>query len=166
MSEYQAQVNGIFLAPDKGEPMVSHLQVLAVAGSGLEGDGIPDRYAIGRGAFSQVGDRIRHVTLISQQDIDIANSSLEVSFLPIETRRNILIDGMSAERLLGVRFHVGGAALEGVSICDPCARPDKLADKKGFKTAFKGESGELAGIRAAILGSGHISIGDAIIIDL
>ncbi len=140
--------------------MQYHSMVAAIAGVGLEGDGFLDRYAAGTGAFSKSKDeKIRHVTIISQEEIDFANAVLDEPFDASETRRNIVIQGLTAERLLGVRFEIGTVALEGVSICDPCKRPDLLSGKAGFKDAF---AGEFAGIRAAILSSGGVSVGSPI----
>ena len=148
------RVAEIYIARDKAMPMEYQAMVRAIEGVGLEGENFRDRYATGQGAFSNTKeDKIRHVTLISQEDIDVANSGLEEPFLPYETRRNIVIEGIPSERLLGVRFEIGHVLLEGVSICDPCVRPEKLAGKSGFKSGF---AGSLGGIRAAILSTGLI----------
>jgi MOSC domain-containing protein YiiM len=161
------KITALYVAKDKGEPMQYHSMVKAIAGVGLEGDGFLDRYAAGKGAFSNAKqEKVRHVTIISQDDIDFANIGLEVPFQPHDTRRNIVIEGLSAERLLGRRFEIGTVALEGTSICDPCKRPDLLSGKVGFMDVFQGERGELAGIRAAILSTGVLTVGNEIFYEL
>jgi MOSC domain-containing protein YiiM len=47
----------------------------------------------------------------------------------------------------------------GEELCDPCERPSKLANKKGFLKAYDNNGG----IRAQVLDSGEITIGDLLV---
>jgi MOSC domain-containing protein YiiM len=106
--------------------------------------------------------KIRHVTLIAQEDIDAANIDLKtigmLPFDPIETRRNILTQGVALNSLVGKSFFVGNVRMQGIERADPCMRPGALVRKRGFPEAFAGRGG----LRAQVLVNGRISIEDLI----
>ena len=141
----------IFICPEKGMPMQSVSQVHAIAGVGLEGD----RYALGTGAYSKSKPpKIRHATLISLEEIYNANLELTMLYTPEETRRNIVVFGVSLNSLVGQEFLVDEVRVRGVELCEPCDRPDILSGKKGFKKAFTNRGG----LRIEILSSGIIRV--------
>ena len=155
-----ASVRHIFIAPFAGEPMQEVQEVFAIAGVGLVGD----RYACKRGIFSSLRKTAcRHATLISLEALELANAQLPVPFLPSETRRNIIIEGISAQELndlsAGKPFRIGAALVRGVELCDPCSHPSKLSGKPGFKKAFRNRGG----LRIKILRSGQIKTGDELV---
>jgi MOSC domain-containing protein YiiM len=155
MTELQPRVTAIFISPDKGIPMQSQERINAIAGIGLEGD----RYARGTGAYSKSKrEVIRHVSLVSQEAIDAANTANGTTFTAAETRRNILTEGIDLNELVGQEFSVGGVRMKGVGLCDPCARPSALSGKPGFEPAFR----QRGGLRAEILTDGDIILGDTI----
>src|SRR5262245_53861388 len=130
------------------------VSVMALAGKGLEGD----RYALGTGTYSKSPRDIRrHATLICIDDIEIARRA-GGEFHSEETRRNIVIDGISVadtNALVGKTFRLGGALVKAVEICLPCERPSMLYKKPGFKEKF--EQG--GGLRVEILEDGRIAKG-------
>ncbi len=145
----------IFVCPKGGAPMQSVDSVLAIAGKGLYGD----RYATGDGAFSRARmGTIRHVSLISLEAIEEANTNSSFIFFPKNTRRNIVTLGADLNRLVGKEFVIGSVRLRGVELCDPCDRPSALSKKPGFKEAFLGKGG----LRAEIVEEGIITVGDPI----
>lgn len=149
------QVTHIFISPNEGEQMQELQTVKAIEQLGLEGD----RYAGERGAWSKSKRKvIRQVSLIEQEAIDRANASLQIHFLPGETRRNIVVSDFPLNGLIGKEFMVGNVRMRGVELCDPCQRPSKLAGKSGFEESFAG----YGGLRAEILTTGQISVGDTI----
>jgi MOSC domain-containing protein YiiM len=147
------KVINIFLAPNGGAPMESVNEVLAEAGKGLVGD----RYHAGTGSFVKKVKNVvgkRQVTLINLSAFPGSN------FLPRETRRNILTEGVELMWLIGREFKIGEATFRGVKYCDPCSRPSKLAHKHhDFKDAFH----DKGGLIAEVLESGLIRIGDDIV---
>lgn len=148
-------VSAIYTAPRMGIEMVPTDQVMAIAGKGLEGD----RYAEGLGAYSRSKvPKVRHVSLIAREAIKAANDSLEVPYDEAETRRNIITDGVELDDLIGEEFVVGYVVMRGVEACDPCKRPEKLSGKEGFEAAFR----DLGGIRAEVLTTGRLAVGDSI----
>jgi MOSC domain-containing protein YiiM len=148
----------IFVAHDKGLPMREVWIGRARVGLGL----YPDRYSEGKGAFSGSPRAvIRHVSLIDVEAIRRANLAAEVPFLPEETRRNVLTEGLDLNALVGKAFRLGSRVLmRGVELCDPCDRPGVLAGKKGFKEAFR----NMGGLRAEIIVGGRFRRGDPIIL--
>lgn len=151
------KVLALYVSPEKGRAMEVRTSVYALAGIGLEGD----RYALGQGAFSDAKRAtVRHVSLISQEAIDEANAMLERPFDRSETRRNIVTQGADLNALVGKEFLVGPVRMRGIELCDPCQRPSKLAGKEGFEKAFPMRGG----LRAEILSSGPIAVGDGIIV--
>ncbi len=137
-------------------------KVTAIAGVGLSGD----RYAKGTGAFSKnIKETKRQVTLISHDAIESANAVLAHEllppFLPSETRRNIVVKGISVEELralVGKTFKIGEVSMRGVEECVPCQRPSKLSGKQWFKKMF--ENG--GGLCVEILTGGTIKTGDRV----
>jgi MOSC domain-containing protein YiiM len=131
-----------------------------IVGVGIEGD----RYALGIGAFSgSIPAKIRDVSLIALTGIKDANQELEASglstYLASEVRRNIVIEGMSSDdlnQLLGKEFSLGLIRLRATELCIPCERPANLSEKSNFLSAFKNRGG----IRAQILDSGDVRVGD------
>ena len=127
----------------------------AIAGRGLEGD----RYEAGKGTFQKSGSTsVRQVSIISAEDIDAANATLARPFDWSETRRNIVVMNTDLEALKGMQFSIGAARMRWRSPCAPCERPATLAERHGFKKAYENRGG----IRAEILASGDIEIGDAV----
>ena len=115
---------------------------------------------------SQAGEPMnqrKSARLIVGTGIEDANQELEASglkpYLPSEVRRNIVIEGMSSDdlnQLVGKEFSLGPLRLRATELCVPCERPAKLSEKSNFLAAFKNRGG----IRAQILDSGEVRVGD------
>jgi hypothetical protein len=156
-------IHSIYTSSNAGSKMVSKDKVKLVKGIGIEGD----RYALGVGAFSNSDPKKnRDITLIAKIGIDTSNRLLTydglAEFDMSETRRNVVIDQIQPNELnalVGKVFYLGKIKLKGEELCDPCERPSKLANKKGFKNAYDNNGG----IRAQVLDSGEIAIGDLLV---
>lgn len=156
-----ARIQAIYIAPRAGMPMQSIEKAELIAGLGIQGD----RYALQTGAFSlNEPKKIRHISLISQTGIEIANDWLksgdEPNFDASETRRNIVLSNISPIELnhfVGKTFFIGKVQCKGIELCTPCQRPAELLNKSDFMNAFEGRGG----LRAEVLVSGNICIGDA-----
>jgi len=154
------KIHSIYIASQAGEPMTKRDTANLGAEVGIEGD----RYALGIGAFSgSIPAKIRDVSLIALSGIEAANKELVAggskAYLLSEARRNIVIEGMSSEdlnQLVGREFFLGSIRLKATELCVPCERPASLSEKAHFNTAFKSRGG----IRAQILDSGEIRVGD------
>jgi hypothetical protein len=153
-------IQAIYLAASAGEPMraIKHAQVNA--GLGIAGD----RYALGTGAYSDTEpSKVRHISIISLAGIEIANEWLKAGNEPLfdaaDTRRNILLANITPDALnalVGQQFQIGDILMVGTELCTPCERPAKLLGRPSFMDAFEGRGG----IRAKVLNSGALTVGD------
>lgn len=150
-------VFAIFIAPEARKPMESKQEILAVAGHGLEGD----RYCRGQGSYNKksgVGNR--QVTLIN------VNAFPGSGYDYHEARRNILVEGVELNWLLGDsingprEFMIGQARFRAFKYCDPCEIPKKLTGNiRSFKQAFF----DRGGIICEVIEGGLIRVGDRVI---
>jgi hypothetical protein len=141
-------VVAILTAPDAERPLARVDRVDAVAGRGLAGD----RYYNGLGTFSGPG-RGYQLTLVEAEVL----ASLD---LPWEqARRNIVTRGIALNALVGHRFKIGAVECIGRRLAEPCSHLEKLA-RPGLLRPLV----HRGGLRADILESGAISIGDSVAI--
>lgn len=159
-----AYIQAIYLAPTAGAPMQSVDYAQVNIGVGIEGD----RYAMGTGAYSAVEPaKVRHLSLIALSGIETANDWLnagdEPTFDGAETRRNIVLEGITAHELnnlVGKQFQLGNLQLMGTELCAPCERPAQLLSRPSFMDAFEGRGG----IRAEVLNSGTLAVGEKLLL--
>lgn len=140
-------VAGLLLATAAEAPLVQVDEVLAIAGSGLEGD----RYAAGHGTFSAPGGRGYELTLIEAEVL----SEIELSWE--EARRNVVTSGVALNALVGRRFLVGSVECVGRRLAEPCSHLEKLA-RPGLLRPLV----HRGGLRADILVGGRIALGDSV----
>jgi len=117
-------VVGIYVGDAPQAPLLAQAEVVLEAGRGVVGD----RYYAGTGTFSKKLED-RHdweVTLIEMEEIQRFNDSNGVARGPGEFRRNIVTRGVRLNDLVGRRFVVGRATLDGIRLCEPCAHLAKF----------------------------------------
>lgn len=119
---------------------------------------IGDRYYNGQGTFSEklAGNPKREITFIASQGIDRFNASQNEALGYGDVRRNVVTQGIVLGELIGKECTIGSARFLGMEHCEPCAH---LA-----ATVSRNVLPHLAhtGLRAAILQSGRIEVGDEI----
>jgi hypothetical protein len=149
-------VEGLFLAPDAGEPMDPVDAVEAVAGRGLRGD----RYFREQGLYDRRDDLPEgtDATLIETEALDALARDYDVSLEPIRTRRNVATSGVALNHLVGREFRVGEAVLEGVRLCEPCGYMEDHADTEGAVSGLV----HRGGLNANVVEPGVIEDGDTI----
>ena len=140
----------IFIAPRKGQPMAAREVADAIAGRGLEGD----RYA----EAPHGGGEETQVTLIELEHIEAFNRHTGLALRPDGPRRNIVTQGVRLNDLVGRRFVVGEALLEGAELCEPCG----LFARRTFPQVRKAFAGK-GGLRARVLRTGLIRVGDPVV---
>jgi len=150
---FSGTVQAIFTAPTGEAPMTSRDAVEAVAGVGLEGD----RYAAGAGTWSKPGRAKGQLTLIESEAIASAAEEIGIDVDPAETRRNIVTFGVPLNHLVGQRFRVGEAVVEGAELCEPCGHIERRSGKK-----FRRPLVHRGGLNAIIVESGRIAPGDTV----
>ncbi len=150
------RVVGLFTTPGESQPMTAHNRIKAIPGAGLAGD----RYALGVGFYSSrpLPGGARELTLIETEALDEIEKETGIRLEHIESRRNIVTSGIRVHDLIGKQFSVGAVLCEGVRDCPPCEHLVELTGKEVLKAmAYRG------GLRANILTSGEIAMGDAIV---
>lgn len=142
-------VIAIYTAPERSAPIVARDEVKAVAGKGLEGD----RY------FNDEGwdEPKKEITLVEIEAVEAASREYELELKPEDMRRQIVTKGVALNHLVDKDFHIGDVHLRGVKIANPCSHLQRLAGKKLLKPMM-----HRGGLRAQILSSGTIKVGDPI----
>ncbi|HKW59569.1 MAG TPA: MOSC domain-containing protein [Candidatus Dormibacteraeota bacterium] len=142
-------VEQIHIADINGGPVRGVGSVSAVAGSGLAGDR----------NHRQPGDdsRGRDLTLVEAENIEALARDHGIRLAPGETRRNITTRGVRLNDLVGKEFWIGDVRARAVRLCEPCDYLQGLVGKPILKPLA-----HRAGIRADLLTSGTISVGDVI----
>ncbi|MGI8709270.1 MAG: MOSC domain-containing protein [Actinomycetota bacterium] len=150
---FQGKVISIYISPTKGAAMTAVDEVKAIEGVGLDGD----RYAAGGGTFSKTKGPMREVTLIESEAIEAAALSYGVELGLGDSRRNVVTRGVPLNHLVGRHFRVGDVVLEGLKLCEPCGRLEKLT-QQAVRKAFA----HRGGLRARVVSGGSIRNGDEI----
>jgi len=152
----EGSVEGIYLAPDSGEPMEAVDSVEAVAGRGLRGD----RYFREQGLYDRREELPEgtDVSLIEREALAAAARDEGTTIDPQATRRNVLTAGVPLNHLVDREFTVGDATLVGVRLCEPCSYMESLADTPGAEDALV----HRGGLNANVVESGRIAVDDVI----
>ena len=144
------RVELILTAPAAGEPAELKPSVQALAGRGLEGD----RYLLPTAATGKPAEG--NLTLIESAALDhLLGLGLEQN--AADLRRNILTSGIELNGLVGTEFMVGEVRCLGTELCEPCRYIEQRTADGVLKALVA-----RGGIRAEILSSGTISVGDAV----
>jgi len=149
---WQGIVCNIHTTPGQRQPMQPRTQAMLIAGIGIEGD----RYALGTGTYSDVPD-IREVTLIEIETIEALLRDHAV-VLPIDQhRRNLTTRDVPLNHLVGRRFRVGSAVLEGGRLNTPCRYLDLVTGQ-----AVCDHLEHRSGLNCRIVTGGVIRPGDVV----
>jgi len=117
----------IHIAPSASYEMEELQQAELIAGKGIVGD----RYYNGTGTYSPKPD-IREVTLF---DIDVLDAlarndpplqNAPISLRPADHRRNLTVQGVPLNHLVGKRFRIGDVILRGGRLNFPCKYLEEL----------------------------------------
>ena len=143
----------VLLTADHAEDaMHTHGAVELRAGLGIVGD----RYFDGTGTFSASEKHGQQLTLIEAEVLDaLRDDDLHLS--PVDARRNIVTRGIDLNALVGQEFQVGTARCIGRRLCEPCSHLQRLTGAALLRAMV-----HRGGLRADILTSGVVRLGDAI----
>lgn len=147
-------VETLCYSPTQAAPVIAVAQVDVVAGSGIVGD----RYFTANHAKQG-----RQITLIEAEEVESFNARNGTRLALTDPRRNVVTRGVRLSPLVGREFTVGNVRLRGIELCEPCGT---LA---GYLAAFGLAKRDLVrefthrcGLRADVVGSGTIRIGDGV----
>ena len=115
-------------------------------------DAVTERGIAGDHTFG----RMRHVTIVFEDDWRAAAATLGVDVDPAGRRANVLVSGGSGARLVGATIRLGDAVIAVKGITQPCPVMDAAAP--GMQAALK--PGGLAGVWGRIVRGGTIRPGD------
>ncbi len=121
---WQGTLLHIHTCPEARAPMQGQAMARLIAGIGIEGD----RYALATGTYSPFPD-IREVTLIEEEALEALARDHQTMLAPHEHRRNLTTRGVPLNHLVGRRFRLGGALLEGGRLNTPCRYLDMITGK-------------------------------------
>lgn len=142
-------VKHIFVAAERGSPMLSLAEVEAITDVGLQGD----RYVQAQNRRSAD----YQLTLIEAENIE---AFARASGLPLELhepRRNLVTVGVRLNELCGRRFSVGTVGLEALELCEPCGTFARRTHPQVVR--FFAHRG---GLRCRIVRGGIIRLGDEV----
>jgi len=125
-----------------------------IVGGGIEGD----RY---------FGVDPKHpgqdITFIEAEEIERFNHENNTSIGLLSTRRNIVTRGVRLSGLVGKEFNIGMVRFRGVELCEPCATlAANLASTGLSPKSIVAKFVHRAGLRAEVLSSGTIVVGDVL----
>lgn len=150
-----AEVVAIFTSPSSTGPMRALEEARLEAGRGLVGD----RYYLRVGTFSKQleGKRDSELTLIEAEAIERFNAAYDQALGLGDPRRNVVTRGVSLNDLVGRRFRIGDAVVEGIRLCEPCAHLAATVAPAVLPGLV-----HRAGLRACVIAGGTIRPGDAV----
>ncbi len=123
----------------------AHESVVCETGRGLRGD----RYAV-----KEEGHK-GQVTFLNGEVLREVGEALGLDEVPPDAfRRNVILEGVDVNELIGWEFTLGGVRFEGTEACTPCHWMD-VALEAGAMDLLKGKGG----LRARILETGILRTG-------
>jgi MOSC domain-containing protein YiiM len=150
------QLIGIWIAARHGEPLREQAGAMLEAGKGIVGD----RYHPAATGDDGPGKPSpgQAVTLIESEEIERFNAARGGALDAGAFRRNLVTRGIRLNDLVGRRFRVGAATLEGVEWCETCRYLAETCHR-----AVLPELVHRAGLRARIADGGAVAPGDAVV---
>lgn len=147
------KIISIQITPDGEGKLGSVDQVKAVAGQGLEGD----RYFNRTGTYSKKHDPTREATFIEAEALEALGRDYSLELSGIESRRNITTRGVALNHFVGRTFRIGEAVFKGLKLCEPCGHLEQMTGRQ-----VRAGLVHRGGLRAEILQSGMVRVGDSI----
>jgi len=113
---------------------------------------VNDRY------YENFKEKKEQVTLISLEEINAFNNHVNQNIEPKDFRRNIIVSGIDLNKLIDKQIKINQVILKIHEICQPCKY---LQDKLKLPSLVKLLVNK-SGVRAEIIKSGNLSVGDTI----
>ncbi|MGA0942850.1 MAG: MOSC domain-containing protein [Alphaproteobacteria bacterium] len=113
---------------------------------------VNDRY------YENFKEKKEQVTLISLEEINAFNNQVNQNIEPKDFRRNIIVSGIDLNKLIDKQIKINQVILKIHEICQPCKY---LQDRLKLPSLVKLLVNK-SGVRAEIIKSGNLSVGDTI----
>jgi MOSC domain-containing protein YiiM len=152
---FRGVIRFLHLAPRAFLPMRSFDELQLMAGRGIEGD----RYCLGReeGFYSEYPEEGRQITLFEMETLWALRRDADLELRPEEHRRNVTVEGVPLNHLVGQQFWLGSCLLEGTRLSTPCRHIEEITGKPIFDLLLN-----RSGLNCRILEGGSIRIGDVV----
>src|SRR5690606_496496 len=148
-------VRHLHITPRAFLPMESFDALTLVAGKGIVGD----RYLIGQesGFYSHKPEEGRQITLFEMETLEALARDAKIHMAPNEHRRNVTVQGVPLNHLVGRQFWIGDALLEATRLSTPCRHIEEILGKAVFDPLIN-----RAGLNCKIIQGGVIRVGDVV----
>ncbi len=152
---WNGTVRYLHLTPRAFLPMKSFPEITLVAGRGIEGD----RYMTGRdtGFYSHRPEDGRQVTLFEIETLEALSRDAKLELRPEDHRRNVTVQGVPLNHLVGRQFWLGETLLEATRLSTPCRHIEEILGKPVFDPLIN-----RAGLNCKILKGGVVRVGDIV----
>ncbi len=124
------------------------------AGKGVEND----RYMLGTGYYSPKPEEGRQITLFEIETLTALKRDHDLELTPAEHRRNVTVEGVPLNHLVGRRFRLGPTVLEATRLSTPCAYIEAITGKRIFKALM-----HRSGLNCRIVEGGSVTLGDPVL---
>ncbi|WP_407189965.1 MOSC domain-containing protein [Bradyrhizobium centrosematis] len=154
-TSWQGVVRFLHKTPRAFLPMRSFSELQLIAGRGIEGD----RYLIGQetGFYSYKPEEGRQITLFEMETIAALRRDHGIELLPDEHRRNVTVEGVPVNHLVGRRFRLGEAIVEATRLSTPCRHIEEILGKAVFDPLIN-----RSGLNCKIIAGGTLRVGDIV----
>jgi MOSC domain-containing protein YiiM len=148
-------VRFLHLTPRAFLPMRAMESITLIAGRGIEGD----RYLIGseEGFYSHKPEEGRQVTLFELETLVALKRDAGIELGPEEHRRNVTVEGVPLNHLVGRRFWLGETLLEATRLSIPCRHIEEITGKAIFDPLIN-----RSGLNCKILQGRLVRVGDTV----
>ena len=136
------------------QPMLAAEQLELEAGVGIVGD----RYATGKGFYSDLPEPGRQITLFEIETLEAMRRDHKTELAPHEHRRNVTVQGVPLNHLVGRRFKLGETVLEATRLSTPCKHIEDVTGKVISRWMI-----HRSGLNCIILEGGVVRIGDVVV---
>lgn len=150
---HNGTILSIHITPEEGGEIQDVQRAELLPGDGIRGD----RY-FGRTG----GDPAKELTLVESEQVEHVNAESGLQLDPAATRRNIVTRGVSLNDLVGKRFQVGEALVQGIDLCEPCSYMSGMLAADLSEPEIIKLLTHRAGLRAQILDGAVVRVGDPI----
>ena len=119
---------------------------------------IANKGVVGDRHFKDYNDPYCQLSLIESENIDYYNIKYGLNISYIDFRRNIITKEIDLNNLIGKKFFIGEAEVEGIDLCRPCRHLTEMLNEKNILKEFLRKGG----LRCRILTTSQINVGDKI----
>jgi len=154
-TSWEGVVRFLHKTPRAFLPMHSFPELQLIAGRGIEGD----RYLIGQeaGFYSHKPEEGRQVTLFEIETLEALRRDHGIELLPEEHRRNVTVEGVPLNHLVGRRFRLGETIVEATRLSVPCRHIEEILGKSVFDPLIN-----RSGLNCRIIAGGTLRLGDVV----